>query len=244
MLYYRVGTGGAAGHFTYQIDAGATTDVNCQLSTASDFIEIVITIPDTGAHTVTVAWVSGSVIFDGFMHYNQDSTAGGIRLWEGGHGGGDCSTFMGDATHTLLLGNQATRIQADVVVVELFANDFTGTTPVSAATASTRLDTIISTVRANTTIAPSIVLIPVWELHNANTPLDLWSTFVNVLYAKADADAAICVLDFQQRVKTALGSSDTGQGILSNAEGTWPSHPNDQGAAYLAEVLARFLSPQ
>jgi hypothetical protein len=160
--YYRSGTGGATGTFTVQVDAGGTTTVDCKLSTTSDFIEYQVAIPDTGSHTVTVQWASGAVLFDGFMHYNGD-TAAGIRMWEGGHGGGDLATFMGSGSLIGYLGNQMTQIQPSLVVIELGANDYTGVTPITASTFATRLATLISTVRSNVTTAPSIVLVCPYE---------------------------------------------------------------------------------
>jgi hypothetical protein len=241
--YSKNGSSGAVGTFTWKIDAGGTTTVDCKTDPAGDMSEELIAIPDTGAHTVTVAWATGAVVFDGFMHYNGDETKG-IRMWEGGHSTAATSIFATGSALTNL-GKHCAQIQPSLVIIELFANDFLGTLPVSAASARANLDLIVTSIKANVTIDPSIVLVPVWELGNvAITPIDPWTTFVANLYAKAASDPDICIWDAQKRTKTVIGSGDNCKGILRGDEGTYPAHPSDLGAVYLGEGLARFMMPR
>mgnify|MGYP000679868765 CR=1 FL=1 len=86
-IYYTVGPASATdgGTFSYQVDSGATTNVDTSSGAPSLGIGRTVINPSIGAHTVTIAWVSGNVriIGVGFI----DSTRTGfipISVSQGG----------------------------------------------------------------------------------------------------------------------------------------------------------------
>lgn len=244
LRYLRVGSAGAVGTFTWKVDAGSATTVDVKTGTVLDFVEVPITIPDTGAHTITVEWASGTVNIEGFVHYSGDETKG-IRMWEGGHGGDPAYNWVNPGAAGTNLQSQVAAIQPDLVLIELGANDRKMNAKTSAQFAAS-MTTILAKVRAGTTIAPSIVIVPVWDIsvQDGTTVIEPWSNFVDVMYGFASADPDICIWDLQQRVKPVIGVNDTAKGLLRSDEGVTTVHPSDAGAAFIADGLFTFLTPR
>jgi lysophospholipase L1-like esterase len=220
-----------------QVDAGAVSNVDGGNSASvNDFNTFRVTIPDLGAHTVTITAVAGTIGFDGFYVYNGDE-AKGVRVWAGGFSGQPSSRYVTNAT---FLGHQVARVQPSCVMIELGANDYQNTGPITAAAFKANIQSIIATVRANATRPPSIILAPVWTWTPGVTPVEAggWAAFVAAMYSIAAADDDICVFDLQQRfhLKTV---NDLGRDLLS-ADNT---HPSNAGYWLFAKALAKFLTP-
>ena len=234
------------GSLKWSIDGGATTTIDTS-GTPVDFAETKIAIRDQGAHALKVEWVAGTIIFDGFMVYNGDESSG-IRVFEGDQAGAGSTSFVGDATLQTRLGDTMATISPDLLIVELGVNDYMGAANIqkTAAQFTTNLETILSIAKSRITNDPSVVLCCMWETYvSGRTGLSPWSDYVDAIYDIADADDDVCVLDFGKRIRLSpnIGAGDTARGLLTSSEPLNPVHPSNAGAAYLAETLARFLSP-
>jgi lysophospholipase L1-like esterase len=229
LRYYK---NGASGSFSWKVDGGSATTVSANGAT-SDFNETVITGLGGTAHTIVITGVSGLVLFDGFFEMNGDETKG-VRVWESARSSITAAAFAGNATWY----DAFTAIQPDLVLIELGANDAFGVNPPnSAATYKAAILSIISSIRTKTTIAPSIVLCPVWSISPqvGVTPIGTWNDYVAALYEIAAADEAICVCDVRQFFRTSL-TVDTAGGLLGDT-----AHPGVQGSKVYAEAVLDFI---
>ena len=236
-------TGGSPGTraLTVALDGGAGTVIDTVGSTL-DFIPYRVTLPNSNAHTITVtgSGSSAAAIFDGAYLYNGDESKG-IRAWVNGQSSLPAKTIT--ANYLAILGNQVAQIQPSLFTIELGANDYQNGTPTTAATFKTNIQSITSTIRANCTRPPSIVLMVPWTWTPGVTPVEAggWAAFVTALYEIAAADDDICIFDMQQRVTLATTSDATtkARGLL----GSDSIHPSDEGAWMIGYALARFLTP-
>lgn len=227
------------------LDGGVVTNVDAGNSAiVNDFNSTRVTLPNAGSHTIAVTAVAGVVGLDGIFVYNGDETKG-IRCWLGGRSSTQSQMYssLANPNQNLYFGHQVAKIQPSCVMIELGANDYQQATPVDAATFKTNLQAIISTIRANATRPPSIVLIPVWQWTPGVTPVEPggWPAFVKAMYDTAATDDDICVMDWQQRLflGTSTDSATAARGLLSSDF----IHPSDAGHWMLANALDRFLSP-
>lgn len=238
-LVYFKGTSG--GTFSWKIDSGSTTNIDTSSGAVSNtsFNRTRLTLPDTGAHTVTVQRVSGTVIFEGFIGLNSDN---GITVYEGGHGGAATGLFLSPSSQLGYLRNQLAGIQPSLVILELGPNDFAGSAPVSAATFRTNLNTLVSEIKSQVTNDPSILLVCAYELIAGPgvTPVDPWPSFRSQMYDLAASDDDIAIYDLGPRIRP-VAANDTARGMLQSTESPRPAHPTDAGAAYIADALYEFL---
>lgn len=239
--HHRNGASGVAGSLRWKVDEGSWTTVDLKTGTLTDFVETLVTVPDTGAHTLTVEWVAGTVPMDGFFHYNGDESRG-IRSWNGGSAGAKIDDFLTGPAATYFQ-QQLTQIQPSLVTIEIGINDANANPQTTPAAFAASLATMITRIKSNTTITPSIVLIPVWEGGTA-VGAARWDDYVSVIYAAANTDPDICVMDWRTRVKPVVGTNDTARGILRGDENPKPTHPSDQGARMLGAALADFVLPR
>ena len=230
ILYWQWSAGGS---FTYSVDGGATTTVSTTGTDNTAARNQAIRSLTAGAHTVTIAWVSGTIYMGGFFTYNGDETAG-IRSWTVALPG-SASIYWSDATHAAWL-LQMGNVVPDLVTIELGPNDLGNNT---VAVFKAAVQSVIASIKTSSGYVPSFVLVPVWPL-NAVSPPEPWSAFVSAMYdiATADPDGAVCVFDLQARTSSVQGT--TIGGIL-NGDFT---HPSLLGERYIGEALGGFLSPQ
>jgi lysophospholipase L1-like esterase len=226
------------GTYTYTVDGGAASSAISVANATNLYGAVTAQIRGlaAGSHTVVVSRASGTVFLEGFMTYNADETKG-VRSWVAAVAGsysGDWSTRA-----TTYWPNYITQIQPDLVTIELGANDYINTSPVSVTTFKANVKSIIATVKANSTAVPSFVLMPVWAITGNGTPVDTWANYVAATYAIAneDTDGAVCVLDLQKRINP--GAASTVGGMLPDS-----SHPDDAANRYIGELLARFVEPR
>ncbi|MGB3330811.1 MAG: SGNH/GDSL hydrolase family protein [Thermomicrobiales bacterium] len=225
-IYYTKSTGGT---FSYAVDGGAATNVVVNGST-SDGNVIQIRSLAPGTHSVQLAWVSGSAGVDGVMVYNGDEAAG-IRLWDGARAGSTAAYFLTNTTWMDCI----TTIQPDLVIIYLGTND-RGADNTPPDVYRTQMETLIASVRAKTTVAPSIVLInPVTTGGLATWP---WSDYQQQLRDLVTHDGDIALFDAADRFGQ---DSWTGGMDLLNADKT---HWSDTGNQFGANALTRFLLPR
>lgn len=237
VIYYR-----ATGTRTLgvKLDAGAVTNVDGgSLATLTDWFTYRVTLPDTGSHTITLSAVSGAVGIDGFYVYNGDETKG-IRYMLGGRASAPSSMFS--STTATYLGQQVAAIQPNCVLIELGANDYQNTGPITAAAFSTNLSSIISNIRANCSRPPSIVLLPVWTWTPGTTPVETggWAAYVDAMNAISAGDDDICICDLQQKMTLSTSNdASLARGLISGDS----IHPSDAGHWMISETLRAFLRP-
>lgn len=232
------------------VDGGTVTNVDASSAVRTDGFIYNIAIPDTGAHTVTITAVASSVGIDGFYIHAGTETKG-LRVYEGGHASAPAGQFALNGTAPTRaidhLGQQIAALpqKASLVVIELGANDYQQSTtwsPTTAATYTTYMQSIISTIKANCTNTPSIVLLPTWMWSPGFTPVETggWNAFVKAMYDIANADYSTCVLDLRPRFGMQQPVSPLTAGGLLQSDHT---HPSDAGCWLIANALARFLQP-
>lgn len=227
---------GATGSWSYKVDAGAATTVPAG-QTSGAMSSVTISGLGGTTHTITVAWVSGSggngAYINGFMEFNGDENAG-LRFWDAGQSSVSCANLL---TSFGMLSDFSV-IQPALVTIELGANDWgaNNPSPQTAAQFKANMLTLISGIYSNTTVKPSIVLMPVWNINPANgvTPVDTWANFVSAMYSIAAADSNVCVFDIRSRLNA--GAQGFAGGLL--VDGT---HPSLQGSIVWARAMAAFL---
>lgn len=222
------------GTFSWAVDGGSATNVNTVAGGTSDFNTTTISGLGGTSHTIVITGVSGLVLFDGFQELNGDE-ASGIRVWESAKSSVSSTSFSANTVWY----DAFTSIQPDLVVIELGANDAFGTNPPnSAATYKAAILSIISSIRAKTTVDPSIVLCPVWAISPSGgvTPVGTWNDYVAAMYEIAAADDEVCIFDVRQYFRTSL-TVDTAGGLLGDT-----AHPAVEGSQLYAGALVEFLS--
>lgn len=211
---------------TLTID-GVSQTVSFGGSGVADGKVIRVSLGASGNHTVKLTGATGAFYFTGIYVYDGDESAG-IRTYANGTYGQSTAYFLFDAPEPLKA------IQPDLFVIALSINDYAASG--SAATAKANLQQIIAACKASSTKNPSIVLMP-YFLRAGTFTGDSWQTFVDAHYAIAASDPSVCVLDLSVRMPS--GASDAGV----NRFYTDGVHPTDMSHAYIADQLARFLSP-
>lgn len=230
-------TGGpSTGVMTVNPDGAGATSVNTATghSTVRDYTYRVSGLNPATTHSIVVTWTSGgSVPLTGAMLYNGD-TSSGFRLWDGAHYGYLSSDFSNSADVWLLTVNT---IQPDLVIVSIGTNDWSGGTN-TAAQVKTNLQSIITNVRAQCTVPPSIILAPQYERKASGTPVDTWANYVAAMRSLAAADGDIAVFDMYRRLGTI---NTTGTNTLSLLNGTDLTHATDKGNQMIADALFDFV---
>lgn len=189
-----------------------------------------------GTHTILVTRIAGggasSILFNGFRIFNGDENAG-IQMFNGSQSGLLTSDFTTNATNgdkwALWLGV----IQPNLVIIELGLNDWAAN--VSMVTVKTNLQSIITTIRAQTTTDPSIVIYAPTEANSgsyASTFAQLHQVWVDVVAA----DSKTCLFDVGTRIPAP--TVDTSDAYYYDT-----LHPSDKGHAAIADRLASFLAP-
>lgn len=223
--------GNGVGDFTVAIDGGAAATVTGQNATTTDG-----NVWDSGAlapgsHTIVVAGSTTASSYVGGADFFNGDFAKGTNWYDGGHGGFRTGDFAGNTQH---LGNYAS-INPRLVIIELGGNDYTAS--IASATVKTNLQTIITNVRAQCTVPPSFVLLPVYRF-NAATYAEPWQNYVDKMHEIAAADTSVCVFDLTQRM--AAPATDNTLGLVTGDL----VHPSDIGHGFIGDALASFLTPR
>jgi lysophospholipase L1-like esterase len=225
--------GSSTGTFSVSVDGGAATNYTTSIATTQDTGIQRVSLGSAGSHSVTIANVSGSVYIGGMTVYNGDESAG-VRMTEAGHWGWTSSQYADNSSSAMTyLGQRVAILQPSLVIIELGTNDFGNS--IAPATLQTNLNTLITTVRNNTTIAPSVVLFGIYNRAGGSNP---WSQYQDIYRSMETVDARIAFFDLSLRLPDV--TTDTGLGLI-NADAV---HPTSKGHAFIADSLARFLSPR
>lgn len=232
-LFYTGGSG--RGQFTYTVDGGSATTVNtAQFGTARDYTTHITGLSTGSSHTIVISWLStGTVLLTGVMLYNGDETTG-IRLWDGAHHG-QTSAYFATTTEPWYL--TVNTIQPTLAILALGTNDWSIGTP-TAAQVKTNLATITAGIRAQCTVAPSIIVMPMYERMATGTPTETWTNYVAAMRDYALEDGDVAIFDLYKRIGTINGSGSNAHGILTGDF----THPTDKGSQMIADALLDFVS--
>lgn len=223
-----------AGEFSYRVNSGATTDVS-NTETLADLLTSSITI--TGGETLTITWVSGTVVLDGIIHYAGDE-ASGVAFYECGHYGWDSSATAPNGWNQPEYIASLNWIQAyaawnpSALAICLLNND---AVRVNAATFQADLQAFVTALRSNAILSQTLPLILILQQSVFTPVVDPggWPAYVAAFRAVAAANANTLVVDWNFRVPDL--ASDFEGGILYNDV---DDHPTDLGHALMGAILA------
>lgn len=232
-LFYTGGSG--RGQFTYTVDGGSATTVNtAQFGTPRDYTTTISGLSTGSAHTIVITWLSsGTVLLTGVMLYNGDETVG-IRLWDGAHHGFTSAAF---ATTSDLWYLTVNTIQPTLVIIALGTNDWSAGSP-SSAQVKANMASIFAGVRAQCTISPSFIVMPMYERLATGTPTEAWTAYVDAIRSAALDDGDVAVFDLNKRIGTINGTGSNAHGILTGDF----THPTDKGSQMIADAMLDFVS--
>ena len=180
-----------------------------------------------GSHMITVvADNTGhlpvySVVVEGVMVFNGDDTSG-VHIWDSSHSGYTATNFL--IQDSANLPSDIAQANPDLVIIELGTNDMTDQVLPSAFEAN--LASIISTVTANDSHVPSVLLMPMWDAtsHDAATYQQ---------YVAAEQDLA-------RKQGLSLADLSGVDPTIYTADGT---HPNTAGGQIAADTVLRTIDP-
>jgi len=231
------------GTFSYKVDGGSATNVSTNGGGIVDGMVTHISLGSSGAHTLVLAWVSGSSNIDGVIEFNGDYALG-LQVHDAAHYGWQTSNWV-----TATAGGSASPAKAiaqlnpSAIIITLGVNDqFSGIAP---ATFQSNLGSIIAQLRAVST-APyaSIILCMLPPRINQSSYSYPWAQYVAAAWSVANSDTAgpagnsiVSVIDMT------LGP--TMVGADTDPYGGWAAgdqvHPSDKGHSLIADTVAAFL---
>lgn len=238
-LLFTKASGG--GTFSYALDGGTATQVSVANATTAYGQRQRVTIPDTGSHVLTIAWVSGQVWFEGVMAYNGDETKG-IRLWDSAHSGFRSGQFSGDdITGGGTAGHTWDRSIPSTIALAfngLGLNDYGGN--IGSAVYKTRMANLNAAIRAK--IGPTVPIVMLAKYRRTDSvgvtaeASDPWANYVAALKSLAAADPYLYVIDLTARMLPA--SQDT-LGLVTGDQ----VHIGNKGHRFVAHAISRQVSP-
>ena len=231
------------GTFSWRVDGGSTTNVSTNGGAIVDGMLTHISLGSSGAHTLVLAWVSGSSNIDGVIEFNGDYALG-LQVHDAAHYGWQTSNWVtATAGGTASPAKAIAQLAPSAVIITLGVNDqFSGVAP---ATFQSSLTTIIAQLRAVMTVPyPAIVLNMLPPRINQSSYAYPWSQYVSAAWTVASSDTAgptggsiVSVIDFT------LGP--TMMGADTDVHGGWAAgdevHPSDKGHGLIADTVAAFL---
>jgi lysophospholipase L1-like esterase len=190
-----------------------------------------------GSHTILVTRLAsggaGTILVTGFRIFNGDE-AKGIQMFNGSQSGLTSVQMAATPTAGDKWAPWINTIQPHLVVIELGLNDWSNS--LSLANLKTNLKSIATTVRAQTSTDPSIVIYAATQANNGNYA-STYTQLHTVWEEVVAEDAKMALFDPAARIPAPH---------LDNTDGLYYDmlHPSDKGHATIAEYFASFLSPQ
>jgi hypothetical protein len=221
------------GVFSYKI--GSATAVNVTVSAGAGDGRLTADLAITAGTVLTIAWVSGTIIIEGLVHFNGDESAG--VTW---HACGHFGWQAGESTDSNGW-NQTNSVDwrpsiaalvpgAGALGIMLGGNDGQ---QYSSSQFQTNLQTLITYLRGNATLAalPLIILI---EGQANTTFVSAWSAYPAAMRAIAAANNNTQCIDFNYRFPpVATGLTVGGNALYYDAY-----HPTSMGHAYAGRIAA------
>jgi lysophospholipase L1-like esterase len=230
---------GSTGVVSITVDGGAPTTLNTA-GTLLDGRKYRVTFGAGGAHTVVIAYSSGTGSYiHGVIEYNGDENKG-IQVHDCGHYGWNSGTggsgWLSTNTDSYGWPAAVAALGVDLLVIALGTND--PGVGISAAQHQTNVTSLISVVRAGYTAigatAPPIVLVPYGGPGSASAT---WAGYVAAEHAVAASDPKVVVADMSLRVPNA--ATNTGA-IYTDTVG----HLSDIGHSLYGDVISDVLKPR
>lgn len=225
------------GTFSWKVDAGAATNVSTNGGSTVDGKLTRIALGG-GAHTLTLAWVSGTLNIDGVIEYNGDSAAG-LQVHDCGHYGWQTSSWLGVSPW-----NAIAALNPALVIITLGVNDqFLNVVP---ATYGANLASIISNIRgALSAPFPSFVLNMLPARTGQAGFTYPWQQYVNAAWNVAGADSSgiggaslVSVMDYTQGNRMPGADID----IYTLWQPADLVHPSNKGHQLLADYMTWYLT--
>lgn len=212
----------SAAQFTWQIGAGASTQVNQANSAAL----VRITVTGTAATTLTLAWVSGTVGIWDVRGYNAATKEvsvfnAGVLSWASGD-------FISVSNYYTSL-NHIKKIAPDLTIIRLGINDWNQATPIPVTTYSANMQTIITAAQISGDV---ILTTPVPSQVTATMTAAGQKEYIDAIYALA-ATNGLAVVDIWRRLGSYAESSAL---YYSDA-----SHQNAAGYYDIAKAEAELI---
>ncbi|GLY32100.1 SGNH/GDSL hydrolase family protein [Kineosporia sp. NBRC 101731] len=220
----------SSGTVAVSVDGGAATTIVTAITPVQERTPSRVSLGAAGTHTVTISHsAGGTVYFGGSTGYNGDESAG-LVLTEAAHWGWNTTTYSAAIGY---FGQRVARLQPSLVTIALLTNDVIANQP---SVYKTNLSTLISTIRTNCTISPSIVLTSMFE-RTDTAPLSPWANYLAALGELEASDPLISWFDWGVRMGPATPNT---YGLIS-ADNV---HPTAKGHGMMADSLTRFLMPR
>lgn len=242
ILWTQVAFGGT---FSYQVDSGTATNVSTNGSGTADGKTTHISLGSAGAHTLTLAWVSGNATVDGVIEYNGDASAG-IQTHDCGHFGWTTASWVTALNSGAASGPAAAiaALKPGLIIIWLGTNDQADA--ITPAQFQSNLLTNWADLKTQLTAPyPSVVLVAQPPREGQSGYTYPWAQYTAAMYAVAAADTSspsgtslISVCDFTAGPR--MPGADT------DAYGFWQSgdnvHLSDLGHQAAADWLLAFLA--
>jgi lysophospholipase L1-like esterase len=199
------------GHFTWQVDGGAATDITATAGSDQPANVTHISLGAAAAHTVKVNWVSGNPIIEGLTVFNGDYTTG-IHVYNAGRYGYTAANFVDTAiiptggSTSIKDGHKAivANIAPHLVILAIGSNDWlndNGTTGTPTAVQG-RLQTLITDCSAFT-YKPSIIIPAQYNIPSGmSTSAFPYSAYIDMFRTLEAGNTNVKVLDFSRRFPT------------------------------------------
>lgn len=219
---------GSTGHVSYSVDGGGAVDLNTATGATGPGTKLRIPLGASGAHTLTIAWVSGQNYVEGVTEFDGDELAG-IRVHEAGHSG--ISAWQWDQVpHSTEWATSVAALSPHAIVIGLGINDFAQL--VTPADFRRALVSMIADLRAVCTNSPGFVLMGYDEPNAAG--LQPFGAYYGARASIAGADAGVCSFDLSTRIPKVAGDV---LGLYSDT-----THFTDKGHGAAADHLLRWLA--
>lgn len=217
---------GAGRNFNWQVDGGATTQVNSAGN--ANFGITTIPLGALGTHTVTLNWVAGSVQILAIEAY--DNTAPEMRSWNWAYSGATSSVFLNNVdtgAGRLAMWN---RLQPDLIPIEAgVINDWR--TSVAVATSKATIKAIVQQGKLYGLPVPAV---PVWDNGVAGNTANQ-QQYVDAMYDIA-VEENVPLFDIRKRVGWRSFAEANAAGFMSDAV-----HPTALGYDDQANAWADFI---
>jgi lysophospholipase L1-like esterase len=228
-----------AGTFSWQIDAGATTNIS-NTSTSKEILSA--SIPITSGHVLTIAWVSGNVYLDGIVHYANDESSGitfhgcGHNGWTAGpaafgwnqpeNSGGSfnwAQTYANGFPNVAAIGIMLGVNDANAAVGNFTADQF-----------QANLIALVSTIRTSAAALnniPVILIVP-WKANETFADPGGWPPYAIAAHAAAASMSFAHVIDLNYRMPSVISNFNGGVLYADTI------HASNMGYALMAEIVA------
>lgn len=224
MDIWYVGTGGT---FSYKVDGNSAINVVTSSTYHTDYRNINISLGAAdSSHTVVIAWVSGTIIFGGFMVYNTDRLTG-IQYSDSAKSGAKSGDFLVEGGEFIRVLNTAA---PDLIFIELGGNDALQLIP--AATFQSNLNAFASSILGGSlTKIPSLVFVCIYTPQTSLLPGVNWNDYRAAMQAVVNSDTNKMMFMDLAAYMPVTNTSGTG---YYRPDGL---HPNDSGHSRIADVL-------